>query len=60
MSQTKNILLGLVVGLALLETGIGGLGDMFRVRVFGISREHGWTDGMILMLLAIVIAIAMK
>ena len=57
MTFIQWILIGLVV-IALIQTGIGGLRDMFGISIFGISSEHGWHDATILMLLAILIAIA--
>ena len=61
MSTLKKWLLGIIVAIALLQTGLGGLADILGVRPFGvISAEHGWHDGLIMMLLAIVVAIAVK
>jgi hypothetical protein len=57
MTLKKWILIGLAV-VALIQTGIGGLRDMFGISIFGISSEHGWNDATILLLLAILIAIA--
>lgn len=60
MSTFKQIVLTLLVIVALIQTGIGGLRDMFGISIFGISSEHGWHDATILMLLAILLAIVMK
>jgi len=50
----KNLLLMVVVALALLHTFYGTL-------KFGVfTPEHGWVEGIVLMMLAIVIAIATK
>ena len=60
MSPTKrNVLLVLVV-LAVLANASGGLRDLFGVSVFGASKEHGWADGIFLMLGAILASLALK
>lgn len=59
MSPFKMILLGLLVALAGLSTGLGGLRDMIGGPSF-ISKEHGWNDGLFLMLLAILVALVLK
>ena len=60
MSPTKrNVLLVLVV-LAVLANASGGLRDLFGVYVFGASKEHGWADGIFLMLGAILASLALK
>jgi hypothetical protein len=59
MSQTKTVLLTVLVGMAFLVTGLGGLQDMLGVRL-PMSKEHGWNDGMFLMLVAIFVQITMK
>jgi phosphotransferase system glucose/maltose/N-acetylglucosamine-specific IIC component len=58
MSTLKKWLLIIIVLIALVQTGAGGLVDMLQYGT--ITSQHGWTDGMILMLLAIVVAIAVK
>ncbi len=59
MSALKQLLLvGLVVA-AFLATGLGGLQDMLGVRLM-VTKEHGWNDGIFLMLTAILVAIVMK
>ena len=60
MTPTKQYLLGFLVILALIQTGLGGLRDVFGVGVLGMSAQHGWHDAIILLLLAILIAIIMK
>lgn len=60
MSPTKrNVLLVLVV-LAVLANASGGLRDLFGVSVFGASKEHGWADGIFLMLGAILATLTLK
>jgi hypothetical protein len=60
MSPTKrNVILALVV-LAVLATMSGGLRDLFGISIFGASKEHGWNDGMFLMLAAILAALVLK
>ena len=49
-----------IVLVALSEVAIGGFSDIIGKRLFGISPMHGWVDGAILMVLALVVAIAMK
>ncbi len=60
MSRTKQYILALLVVAALIQTGLGGLRDMFGLSLFGMSAQHGWHDAIILLLLAILIAITMK
>ena len=59
MSVLKQYLLLLLVTLAFFATGLGGLQDMFGVK-FIVTKEHGWNDGMFLMMTAILVAIVMK
>ena len=59
MSTLKKFLLGLLVVLAGLSTGIGGLRDMLGGPAL-ISKEHGWNDGLFLMLLAILVALVLR
>lgn len=60
MTPTKrNVILVLVV-LAVLATMSGGLRDLFGISLFGASKEHGWNDGMFLMLAAILAALVLK
>jgi hypothetical protein len=59
MSQLKTVVLTVLVGMAFLVTGLGGLQDMFGVKL-PMSKEHGWNDGIFLMLAAIFFAITLK
>jgi hypothetical protein len=59
MSTTKKLILGFLVVTAFFVTGLGGLQDMLGIRLT-MSREHGWNDGIFLMLTAILVALAMK
>ena len=59
MSQLKRFLIGLLVVIAFLVTGLGGFQDMLGVRLM-LSKEHGWNDGIFLMLTAILVAIVLK
>jgi len=57
MSTFKKWLLIVIVTIALLHTVGGGLADMFGSSFF--SAAHGWNEGLIYMLLALVVAIAL-
>lgn len=59
MSQLKTVLLTALVTLAFLVTGLGGLQDILGIRL-PMSKEHGWNDGIFLMLAAIFFAITLK
>lgn len=59
MSQLKTVLLTALVVMAFLVTGLGGLQDILGVRL-PMSKEHGWNDGIFLMLVAIFVAITLK
>jgi hypothetical protein len=59
MSQLKTALLAALVILAFLVTGLGGLQDILGIRL-PMSKEHGWNDGIFLMLVAIFVAITLK
>jgi hypothetical protein len=59
MSQVKTVLLTVLVGMAFLVTGLGGLQDIVGVRL-PMSKEHGWNDGIFLILVAIFVQITMK
>jgi hypothetical protein len=48
-----------LVSMAFLTTGLGGLQDMLGIRL-AVSREHGWNDGIFLILVAILVAVVMK
>jgi hypothetical protein len=59
MSSFKYWLLVFLVGTAFLTTGLGGLQDMLGIQL-PMSREHGWNDGIFLMLTAILVAVVLK
>jgi hypothetical protein len=59
MSSTKKYLLIFLVGMAFLVTGLGGFQDMFGITL-PFSKEHGWNDGIFLILVAILVAITVK
>jgi hypothetical protein len=56
MRPLKAWLLIILVVLAVLANASGGLRDLFGISVFGASKEHGWADGVFLMLAAILVA----
>jgi hypothetical protein len=58
MSTTKLWIIVVLVVIALLQAGLGGLRDLLEYRT--ITSQHGWHDAIILLLLAILIAIMMK
>jgi hypothetical protein len=61
MSPLKYWLLVFLVTMAFLVTGLGGLQDMLGVRLpLTFSKEHGWNDGIFLMLTAILVAITLR
>lgn len=60
MSRTKTYVIGVLVVLAVLATMSGGLRDMFGISLFGASKEHGWNDGIFLMLAAILASLTLK
>ena len=59
MSTLKTWILGLLVVMAFLATGLGGIQDMLGIRLV-ITKEHGWNDGVFLILVAILVAIVLK
>ena len=59
MSAYKFWILMVLVVMAFLATGLGGLQDMLGIRL-PVSREHGWNDGIFLILVAILAAIVLK
>jgi len=59
MSTLKYWLLVVLVAAAFFATGLGGLQDMLGIRL-PMSREHGWNDGIFLILVAILVAVVMK
>ena len=61
MSQLKKWLLSFLVAMAFLVTGLGGLQDMLGIQLpLTFSKEHGWNDGIFLMLTAILVALVLK
>lgn len=58
MSAFKKWLLLVIVALALLHMGFGSITDILRTGQ--LTPQHGWTEALILMLLAIVVAIAVR
>jgi hypothetical protein len=58
MSTFKKWLLIIIIVIALLHTIGGGFADMFGGMFF--TASHGWNEGLIYMLLALVVAIAVK
>ena len=58
MSTTKLWIIVVLVIIALIQAGLGGLRDLLEYRT--ITSQHGWHDAIILLLLAILIAIMMK
>jgi hypothetical protein len=61
MSQLKKWLLLFLVTIAFLVTGLGGLQDMLGVQFpMVFTKEHGWNDGIFLMLTAILVALVLK
>jgi hypothetical protein len=60
MSRTKTYVIIALVVLAVLANASGGLRDMFGISIFGASKEHGWADGLFLLLAAILAALTLK
>ena len=60
MSTFKTWLLLVIVAIALVHTVGGGFADMFGGGTSLFSPAHGWNEGLIDMLLAVVVAISMK
>lgn len=58
MSTFKKWLLIVIVALAMIHMGFGSISDILRTG--RLTSQHGWTEALILMLLAIVVAIAVK
>ena len=56
MSTFKKWLLIVIVALAMVHMGFGSISDILRTG--RLTSQHGWTEALILMLLAIVVAIA--
>jgi hypothetical protein len=51
-------LIALVVA-AVVANASGGLRDLFGISVWGASKEHGWADGIFLLLAAILVAVTL-
>ena len=60
MSTLKKLLLIIIVVIALIHTVGGGFADMFGGRLYPFTSAHGWNEGLIFMILALVVAVAMK
>jgi hypothetical protein len=61
MSQLKKWLLIFLVAMAFFVTGLGGLQDMLGIQLpMVFTKEHGWNDGIFLMLTAILVALVVK
>jgi hypothetical protein len=60
MSRVKQyLIIGLVV-LAILQSGLGGLRDVFGLGFMGMTAQHSWSDANFLLLLATLVALTMK
>ena len=59
MSPLKKYLLIFLVVMAFVATGLGGLQDMLGIQLI-VTKQHGWNDGIFLMLTAILVALVMK
>jgi hypothetical protein len=59
MSPLKKWVLIVLVVAAFLATGLGGLQDMVGVQWI-VTKQHGWNDGIFLMLTAILAALVLK
>lgn len=59
MSPLKKWLLIFLVVAAFLATGLGGLQDMLGIQL-SVTKQHGWNDGIFLMLTAILVAVTLR
>lgn len=59
MSDLKKWLLIILVVMAFLATGLGGIQDMLGLQLI-VTKQHGWNDGIFLMLTAILVAVVLK
>jgi len=59
MSTLKKWLLILLVAAAFFATGLGGLQDMLGVQLI-VTKQHGWNDGIFLMLTAILVSLTLR
>ncbi len=46
---------GILLGISVIFAALGGYGDMIDQRVFGLTRQHYWSDATYLAVLAIAI-----
>lgn len=60
MSPIKQYLIVGLVIVAIIQSGLGGLRDVFGLGFLGMSAQHGWSDANFLLLLAILVALTMK
>jgi hypothetical protein len=60
MSTFKKWLLTIIVVIALIHTIGGGFANMFGPIMYPFTAAHGWNEGLIFMILALVVAIAIK
>lgn len=59
MSPLKKWLLTFLVVAAFVATGLGGLQDMVGIQLV-VTKQHGWNDGIFLMLTAILVALVLR
>jgi len=59
MTPLKKWILIFLVVAAFFATGLGGLQDMLGVQLI-VTKQHGWNDGIFLMLTAILVAITLR
>jgi len=59
MSPLKKWLLIILVTAAFFATGLGGLQDMLGADWI-VTKQHGWNDGVFLILVAILVALTLK
>jgi hypothetical protein len=59
MSTFKQWVLTFLVVAAFVATGLGGLQDILGLQLV-VTKQHGWNDGIFLMLTAILVAIVVK
>jgi hypothetical protein len=52
--------LSIIVVIALIHTIGGGFANMFGPILYPFTAAHGWNEGLIFMILALVVAIALK
>ena len=60
MSPFKQGVILVLVVLAILMSGLGGLCDLLGAGVLPMSSQHGWADAQFLVLLAILAALTLK